>query len=74
MYGFPLRGTIADGEVISIDSSTIIRNSILGADNYKIALTHVIESATMLFNLDGYHQTMGEVGISGFVTQPRAFL
>ena len=28
----------------------------------------------MLFNPDGYHETIGEVGIGGFVAWPRAFL
>lgn len=74
LYGFPRRGTIADGEVIAIDPTTIIHNSVLGAGNYKIALTHVIESNIMLFNPDGYHETIGEVGIGGFVAWPRAFL
>lgn len=74
MYGFPHRGTVADGEVIVIDPSSNIHNSILGADNYKIVLTHVIESTIMLFNPNGYHETIEEVGIRGFVASPRAFL
>ena len=41
LYEFPLRGTIVDGEVIVINPSTTIHNSILGASNYKIALTHI---------------------------------
>ena len=60
--------------MIAIDPSTIIHNSILGAGNYKIALTHIIERITMLFNPNGYHETIGEVGIGGFVTWPRAFI
>ena len=74
LYGLPRRGTIAGGEVIVIYHSTIIYNSILGACNYKIALTHIIESTTMLFNPNGYHETIGEVGICGFVAWPGAFL
>ena len=74
LHGFPRYGTIVDDEVIVIGPLTIIRNSILRVDKYEIALMHVIESITMLFNPYGYYETIAKMGIGGFVVCLRTFL
>lgn len=65
------RRTVARGLIQSADPRQIVHGKPMGEGNLHIALIHVVESTTQLFMRDGFHNTIGEVSVGGYVVWPR---
>ena len=52
-----------------MDHTQLAYGSPIGLGNYKIALTEIIEDSP-LWKCDGFHQTLAEVGVGGYVVWP----
>ena len=64
---------VARGEVTTVDHTHLAHGSTIGSDNYKIALTEILEDVP-LWKCDGFHQTLAEVGVGGYVVWPQNFV
>ncbi|KAK1257361.1 hypothetical protein QJS04_geneDACA024867 [Acorus gramineus] len=51
-----------------------VHGSRMGKGFYKVLLIEIIKEDADLFKGDGYHYTLGEVGVGGFVVWNRKFV
>ncbi|XP_058082441.1 uncharacterized protein LOC131230553 [Magnolia sinica] len=65
---------VARGEVHEVDLTAHVHGADLGEGNFRVVLIEIKASHTELWKEDGYHHTLGEVGIGGFVIWPKLFL
>ncbi|KAK1283110.1 hypothetical protein QJS10_CPB21g01200 [Acorus calamus] len=64
---------VAHGEIVSVDPLLNVHGSRMGNGFYKVVLVEIIVEDADLFKNDGYHYTLGEVGVGGFVVWHRRF-
>ncbi|XP_058113226.1 uncharacterized protein LOC131256254 [Magnolia sinica] len=65
---------IARGEVHAVDPNTHVHGAEMGDGNFSVVLMEIIALQSELRKEDGYHDTLGEVGVGGFVVWPKLFL
>ncbi|XP_058085219.1 uncharacterized protein LOC131232760 [Magnolia sinica] len=65
---------VARGEVHEVDSTAHVHGADLGEGNFRVVLIEIKASHVELWKEDGYHHTLGEVGVGGFVIWPKLFL
>ncbi|XP_058098334.1 uncharacterized protein LOC131243189 isoform X2 [Magnolia sinica] len=64
---------VAQGRVILADGPQMIHGKPLQKDLYKVAIDVIIKGDVELPEPDGYHSTLGEVGIGSFVAWHHCF-
>ncbi|KAK1313989.1 hypothetical protein QJS10_CPA06g01089 [Acorus calamus] len=60
---------IAHGERVSVDPTLIVHGLRIGNAFYKVVLIEIMVESADLFKNDGFHNTLGEVGVGGFVVR-----
>ncbi|XP_058068948.1 uncharacterized protein LOC131218320 isoform X2 [Magnolia sinica] len=65
---------IARGEVHAVDPKTRVHGAEMGDGNFSVVLMEIIAPQSELWKEDGYHDTLGEVGVGGFLVWPKLFL